>query len=291
MNGCIQDQNNTQNKSADLSRVHEANLKMLKEIDRICRKYKIRYALDAGTMLGAVRHGGFIPWDDDVDVVFTRANYEKFVKVVKRELPEGMSFTEPDGYHNGTAFFDFVPRILYDNSQKFEESEKMAFYDDKISRLWVDLFIVDALPEGRLAKRLTKLLHCVVYGLALGHRYRLVYSDYRGFMKLFVFVLSTVGRGIPFPVIYKVWKRLCVKDRKKKTNLYFYTNYAPDYYYVEVEKPGFDTVKEVSFEDTKFFIPTGWESYLTQVYGDFMKLPPKEKQIPEHSDMEIRIYG
>lgn len=59
-------------KSFDLTKVHEVNLKLLKEIDRICRKYKIKYALDSGTLLGAVRHGGFIPWDDDVDVMFTR---------------------------------------------------------------------------------------------------------------------------------------------------------------------------------------------------------------------------
>lgn len=76
-------------KSFDLTKVHEVNLKLLKEIDRICRKYKIKYALDSGTLLGAVRHGGFIPWDDDVDVMFTRKNYEMFAKVVRRELPGG----------------------------------------------------------------------------------------------------------------------------------------------------------------------------------------------------------
>ena len=58
-----------------MEKVHEANLKILKEIDRICRKYKIKYALDAGTLIGAVRHKGFIPWDDDADVVFTRGQY------------------------------------------------------------------------------------------------------------------------------------------------------------------------------------------------------------------------
>ena len=72
----------------DLSKAHEVNLKILKEIDRICRKYKIQYMLDAGTLLGAVRHQGFIPWDDDADVAFTRKNYEAFMKVVRRELPD-----------------------------------------------------------------------------------------------------------------------------------------------------------------------------------------------------------
>ena len=60
---------------------------------------------------------------------------------------------------------------------------------------------------------------------------------------------------------------------------------------LEMKKEWDDTVEEISFEDTKLFIPTGWEHQLTQVYGDYMKLPPKEKQVPEHSDMEIKIYG
>ena len=75
----------------DLTKVHEINLKILKEIDRICRKYKIKYMLDGGTLLGAVRHKGFIPWDDDADIAFTRNNYEAFLKVVRRELPDTMA--------------------------------------------------------------------------------------------------------------------------------------------------------------------------------------------------------
>ena len=113
-------------KSFDLTKVHEVNLKLLKEIDRICRKYKIKYALDSGTLLGAVRHGGFIPWDDDVDVMFTRKNYEMFAKVVRRELPEDMSFVEPNEYHGGKAFYDFISRVTYNKSQKFEDSGRSA---------------------------------------------------------------------------------------------------------------------------------------------------------------------
>ena len=278
-------------KSYDLSKVHEVNLKLLKEIDRICRKYKIKYALDAGTLLGAIRHGGFIPWDDDVDIVMTRKNYEMFAKVVRRELAEGMTFVEPNEYHNGEAFFDFVPRILYDKSQKFAESEKMAFYDDKISKLWVDIFILDALPGGKIAKPMTKLAHCVVYGLALGHCYQINYSDYQGVMKLFVGVLSNIGKLVPFPVVYTMWNMLCRMNMKKDTPLYFYTNYAPNWYYVEMERAWDDQVKRVPFENTELCIPEGWEQCLTQLYGDYMKLPPKEKQVPEHSDMEIKIYG
>ena len=98
-------------KTYDLTKVHEANRKLLKEIDRICRKYKINYMMDSGTLLGAVRHQGFIPWDDDVDVVFTRQNFEMFMKVAPRELPVGMSVLRPEEIRGGKVFYDFTTRI------------------------------------------------------------------------------------------------------------------------------------------------------------------------------------
>ena len=105
----------------DLTAVHRANLKILKEIDRICRKYGISYVLDAGTLIGAVRHQGFIPWDDDADVAFTRENYEKFSRVARKELPGGMKLLEPHQLRKGQAFYDFTPRILYMKSRTSED--------------------------------------------------------------------------------------------------------------------------------------------------------------------------
>ena len=72
--------------------LQKANLYILQEIDRICTKYKINYTLDSGTLLGAIRHGGFIPWDDDADIAMTRANFESFRKIVKRELSDKLEF-------------------------------------------------------------------------------------------------------------------------------------------------------------------------------------------------------
>ena len=128
-------------KNFDLTAVHQANLKMLKEIDRICRKHQIQYMLDAGTLLGAVRHKGFIPWDDDVDLVFTRENYERFAQVVRKELPEGMELLEPRQLQGGNAFYDFTPRIIYVNSHTHEDGEEMKLYGGGLNHLWVDLYI------------------------------------------------------------------------------------------------------------------------------------------------------
>lgn len=276
-------------KEYDLTAVHQANLKMLKEIDRICRKYEIQYMLDAGTLLGAVRHKGFIPWDDDADVVFTRENYERFARVVRKELPEGMEFLEPRQLGGGEAFYDFTPRLLYLNSQTHEDEEEMRFYGGKLNHLWVDLFIQDTLPENKVAASFVKLLQTGIYGLAMGHRYRLDYSKYNLVNKVFVAVLASVGKRIPMKTIRRMQRAVAVKDNKKKSRLRYYSNYQPDFLYVTVEKEWCDQVVDLPFEDTVLMAPKGWHQVLTWIYGDYKELPPKEKRVPAHSSIRIKV--
>ena len=273
----------------DLTRVHQANLEILKEIDRICRKYKIKYLLDSGTLLGAVRHRGFIPWDDDADVAFTRPNYEAFLKVVKRELPEGMTLVEPKDLRGGKAFYDFTARIIYDKSRTHEDTEEMQYYEGKLNHLYVDMFTIDELPENKIASTMTLLLHTVIYGLAMGHRYRLDFKKYKLTDKLCVGLLAAVGKIIPMKVLRKLQHMAAVKDRKGKSRLRYYSNYQPDYLYVTLKKEWCEETVDLPFEDTKLMCPKGWHEVLTWIYGDYMTLPPKEQQVPTHSSMEIKF--
>ena len=274
----------------DMSRVHEANLTILKEIDRICRKYNIRYMLDAGTLIGAVRHKGFIPWDDDADVAFTRNQYEAFMKVVRRELPEGLELLEPNSFRGGKGFYDFTARIIYKNSRCHEDSPQMAFYEGKLNHLWVDLFVIDRLPAGRAGAAVTKFLHMAVYGMAMAHRDKLDFSKYSLMNKIFVGGLAMVGRVIPMKAIFAMQKALALKDRNSKGRLRYYSNYQPDFLYVTLDKDWCDEVEDIDFEDTRLMIPKGWHQVLTLVYGEYMKLPPEEQRVPSHSSLEIEVY-
>ena len=276
-------------KDYDLTKVHQANLAILKEIDRICRKYHIKYMLDAGTLLGAVRHKGFIPWDDDADVAFTRPNYDAFMKVVRRELPKGMTLIEPEDLRGGKAFYDFTARIVYDKSQTHENTPEMEYYEGKLNHLWVDLFTIDKLPENKAASTLTVLLQTLIYGLAMGHRYKLDYKKYGLLNRIFVFLLSFIGRLIPMRVIRAMQKAVSLKDRKGTSNLRYYSNYQPDYLYVTLKKEWCEETVDLPFEDTRLMAPKEWHQVLAWIYGDYNKLPPKEQQVPSHSSMEIKI--
>lgn len=272
-----------------LKKVHQANLAVLKEIDRICHKYKLKYVLDAGTLIGAVRHKGFIPWDDDADVAMTRANFDAFLKVASRELPQDMELVLPGQFHGGKGFYDFTPRIIYKNSRIHPDSEEMAFYDGKLNHLWVDIFVLDALPDGRLGAVAAKGIQAGLYGLAMGHRYRLDYHKYSLAQKVAVGGLAAVGRLIPLKWIM-AWQRFFArKDRKKKTKRLYYSNYQPDYLYVTLEREWSTKTVSLPFEDTRLMCPEGWHHVLTQVYGDYRTLPPKDQRKPSHATIEILV--
>ena len=274
----------------DMSKVHAASLKILKEIDRICRKYKIRYALDAGTLIGAVRHKGFIPWDDDADVVFLRSQYEAFVKVAGRELPDTMELLLPDSYRDGRAFFDFTPRIIYKNSRCHQDSPEMNFYGGKLNHIWVDLFILDKLPASPAGAAATRFVHKAIYGLAMGHRPGLDFKKYSLIHKIFVGGLAGVGRFIPLRLISAMQRAAALKDRRSRGTRWYYSNYQPDYLYVTLEGSWCEAVEDAAFEDAQLMIPKGWHEVLTEVYGDDMQLPTEEKRVPTHSSQQIEIW-
>ena len=126
--------------TADRKKVWQAELNILRELDRICRKHGIRYFADYGTLLGAVRHQGFVPWDDDIDVVMLRPEYERFKQVADTEIREPLFFqnTYTDGFVTGFS--------------KIRDSRTSAVefpdYDGMHQGIFVDIFPLDDVPDG-----------------------------------------------------------------------------------------------------------------------------------------------
>lgn len=273
-----------------LDKVHEANLKVMDEVDRICRKYKIKYLMDAGTLLGAVRHKGFIPWDDDIDIAFTRDNYRAFMKVASRELPKTMKLLDYRSFHKGKGFYDFTPRILYLPSKKHQDGPEMDFYDGNLNHLWVDIFILDELPDNRMKASLVLFFQKALYGMAMGHRYKLDFSKYGLKEKVMIGGLAAAGKIMPMNLIFRLQTLLSVRYNGKKNKFYYYSNYQPDFIHVLVERAWIKNVKELEFEGRRYMAPADPDGVLKAIYGDYMKLPPEEQRVPSHSSMEIQIY-
>ena len=274
---------------AGLRNLQLLELEMLVEVDRICRKYGIEYSLDGGTLLGAVRHRGFIPWDDDADVAFTRKNYEAFLKVVRRELPDTMELLMPWDFKGGQRFYDFVARIYYKNSRIHKDGPEVRFYEGKLNHLWVDLFVMDVLPQNKIKAETTRFLHKMIYGMAMGHRYHLDFGKYSLFHKLAVRGLSIAGRLVPMKLLFVLQRKLALKDRKCKSSLMYYSNYQPDYLYVTVQRKWCEEVVDLEFCGVNLMAPKYWHEMLTGIYGDYRKLPPKEQRVPAHSTIEIQV--
>ena len=279
------------NNNYGLLEVQEANLKILKELDRICEKYRISYVLDSGTLLGAIRHGGFIPWDDDADVVMTRNGWEAFKKVAARELPEGMRLIFPDSFGGGKRFYDFTPRVIYEYSRRREPGDEDAFYEGKLNHLWVDIFILDRLPDSPAAAKTVLLRQKALYLLAMGHRFRLDMKKYPAKLKLPVLGGSTAGKAVPMRNIFRMQEKLSRCAERKKTAYWYYSNYEPGYIDIKLKDSWVTERTRIRFEDTTLSIPANYDEVLKSIYGDYMTLPPKEERKPSHGSTEIRIYG
>ena len=271
--------------------LQKANLYILQEIDRICTKYKINYTLDSGTLLGAIRHGGFIPWDDDADIAMTRANFEAFKKIVKRELSDKLEFIMPDDFQGGKVFYDFTPRIIYKPSIRYKKEDKKDPYEGKLNHLWVDIFIIDKLPRVRALKKFILFIQKLVYLFSMGHRKKLDFKKYKGTMKIVILLFSIFGKVIPMKCLFGIQDRISkLFYRGRKNNDCYYSNYQPDYIDIEVSKKWYEKYIRIQFEDTTLSIIDEYESVLQLVYGDYMTLPPKSERVPTHGSTEIEVY-
>lgn len=272
----------------ELRRFQLTLLELIKEVDRICRKNGIEYSLDGGTLLGAVRHGGFIPWDDDADIVFYRPEYRKFFKACKKDLNTERFFlqeyrTDPEypwGYAklrlNGTEFIQ-------------PGQEHLNFHKG----IYIDLFIYDQVPDNPITRRLhygvcTAIRKCQYSAVGKLHADTELKRKWYGaldkvpkgllFATLNYMALKTNGESLTRD---KMSRRKRVSAPTKRTELVRHMTYP---YQRKVAKYGlprvaFDGYEDCEFEGEKLRRMVNYDPYMKVLYGDYMIIPPKEKQV------------
>ena len=262
-----------------LRKVQLTQLEIAKEIRRVCDENHISYFLCDGTLLGAVRHGGFIPWDDDMDLGMLRADYERFCQIAPEKLGKEYClqtwYTDPDYAlpfakirKRGTLFVEAKSKRLQENG------------------FFVDIFPFDYVPEDSQGRS-------ELAGKLLGlFRVKLMKSRYTPWMEVDRIIWK---KRIGY--LYYQWKSLfrtadalsaafdALAISCGKSNMLCEQSAIPkpDYY----QAKWCETTAELEFEGERFRVPACYQEYLTALYGDYMQLPPEDQRENRHQITEL----
>jgi lipopolysaccharide cholinephosphotransferase len=245
---------------------------ILKDIAEICDKYSIRYFLDAGTLIGAVRHKGFIPWDDDIDIGMLREDYEKFLEVARHELPEHL-FLQTHENDRGYDIYQVPCKIRYNNTLYIEE--KIVENQNMHNGLFVDILPYDSLPKKKYVYNIQRsisnfVLRSFIRSREKPEKLTLKNKITHFIYKIVVGVFSTQRRQKLFNFLIN-WNDINSK----------YMGYGLDTVwsqYVYKKDDFYDLIK-IEFEGEYFNAPKNYDAILTQLYGDYMTLPKEEDRV------------
>lgn len=264
-----------------LRKLQLTELETLNEIIRICKEENLKYFLMGGTFLGAVRHKGFIPWDDDIDISMPRKDYEKFFEIAPQKLSEGYIYKNFKKGNEKTIYFSRVENTkmqIEDNSAKIKRTRNA----------WVDIFPLDGTPNNCVLRQFYKLR-------LLYRRLLLQYSQFsiivnqdlpnRPFIEKIFIKIGNIINIEKFlsteKCLYKLDKAMTKYDYDKSK---YVVNFMGAYKFKEMfKKEIYDNVAEYDFEGEKLIAPKEYDVVLSQMYGEYMKVPPEYQQNKHHS--------
>lgn len=254
---------------ADLKRHQEMMLEMLRAVDEICQRHGIRYQLFAGTALGCVRHHGFIPWDDDLDIVMLRRDYDRFLSIAARELDTERFFLQAEYGPHWPMFFSKLRRNGTACMEKTHPKDPLMHQG-----VYIDLFPCDNLSDHPVVARLQFLASKVVIAKGLDRRGYLTDS-----WKKKVFIL--LCHVLPLQPFLRLTRHRGADDSQR---VHVFLGGASNYHKSVLERRWLEETELRPFEDGSFPISQHYDALLKQLYGDYQSLPPEsQRTVKVHS--------
>lgn len=234
----------------------------IKIVDSVCQKHKIDYFFIAGSTLGAVRHKGFIPWDDDIDIGMTMSNYNRFIKIIHMEL------TKPYEWKHTTV-----------DEQYATLSGRISIEDEPLITIFPIVKLSDNLIQ-RKSQWMIRKIFSPIWQRKVG--YHIPKSKIRKKDKFAIAVSFVLSHFMTKRFVLHVirWNEMRFEKKDVTWCINLYSKYS-----MEKESIKTEWLKElirVPYEDGKYPIVKEYDAYLKHIYGDYMKLPPEEERIPVH---------
>ena len=273
----------------ETAKLKETVLEITKEIVLLCEENNIEYMLGGGSALGAIRHKGFIPWDDDIDINVPRKHIDKLVNLVKEKYPDKYYIEVPiktEGYLSSFVQIHKRGTIFKENS--FQEDDKCG--------IKLDIFPIENTYDNPILRKLHGWQ--VEFGLLMLSCYRMYvwkehYMDLAGDNKKARAILSFKGfLGMLYsPFEKKGYNRIqkTMSKCKKENSKYVVMPSGRRHFFGELyERNPFMTTIKVPFEDTEFRVTKDYDNYLRKLYGDYMTIP-KANEREHHVLLDIKF--
>ena len=258
--------------NSKLKKLQEIELFILKDIIKICEKFNIEYFMTCGSVLGAVRHGGFIPWDDDTDIGMTRDNYDKFLSIAISELDENL----------------FLQNIYTDSDSPYcytkirRNNTKLIVYKVRNINchqgIFVDIVPFDKTPDDFILRKI-HIAKTRLYGILHYAKQNLDYDRRSGTLEVNCrYILHRFRQYIVKPIPKRLLFNLLDKERRRYNNKSIKSESYISFDHPRGNKDHIFPVKKIKFEDIYANVPNNCDAYLTILYGDYMTPPPPNKR-------------
>lgn len=270
-------------KASKLRELQLVELDILLKVVKICNDFNLTYYISGGTLLGAVRHKGFIPWDDDIDIAMPRKDYEKFRTIASKKLPSGYLYRN---FKNDTNLKICFSRVENSSVQVKDTSARIL----EIRNAWIDIFPLDGVPNNRLLRVLYKYKLLYLRLMVQYSQFSRIVNQNLPNRKIHERILIRIGGIFPFEKIIctrKYMNKLDKELQRYSNSSDYYMNFLGIYKFSSVMKKEeiYQEGAEYEFEGHLFRGPKDFDKYLTQIYGNYMKLPPIEHRNKHHTEV------